>query len=92
MNVLKPHLQTTVFTLLEAGTSQREIGRVSGIDSKTIRAYQQRWLVQRANYPGVAAGTEPQMPAPRPPAMAQPTSSACEVHREFIAAHLRLKL
>ena len=90
MNVLKPHLQTTVFTLLEAGTSQREIGRVSGIDRKTIRAYQQRWLTERSNSPGVASGTEPQMPAPRPPAMAQPTSSACEVHREFIAAQLRL--
>ena len=28
MNVLKPHLQTTIFTLLEAGTSHRQIERV----------------------------------------------------------------
>ena len=32
MNVLKPHLQTTIWTLLEAGTSQREIERVTGRD------------------------------------------------------------
>ncbi len=29
MNVLKPHLQTTVATLLTAGKSQREIGRIT---------------------------------------------------------------
>lgn len=43
MNVLKPHLQTTIRTLLQAGASQREIERVTGIDRKTIRAYQQRF-------------------------------------------------
>ncbi len=37
MNVLKPHLQTTIWTLLGAGASQREIERVTGIDRKTIR-------------------------------------------------------
>ena len=39
MNVLKPHLQTTIWTLLAAGASQREIERVTGIDRKTIRGY-----------------------------------------------------
>jgi len=43
VNVLKPHLQTTVWTLLEAGASQREIERATGIDRKTIRAYQKRY-------------------------------------------------
>ena len=45
MNVLKPHLQTTIWTLLESGTSQREIERVTGIDRKTIRAYRMRSMI-----------------------------------------------
>jgi len=39
MNVLKPHLQTTVKTLLDKGISQREINRKTGVDRKTIRKY-----------------------------------------------------
>jgi hypothetical protein len=35
VNVLKP--------LLEAGASQREIERVTGIDRKTIRSYQRKF-------------------------------------------------
>ncbi|MFD2850303.1 IS21 family transposase [Eoetvoesiella caeni] len=91
MNVLKPHLQTTIVTLLEAGTSQREIARVTGIDRKTIRAYQQRWASERANSPGVATGSPPQTPPPRPPAITTTTVSTCEPYREFIAAQLRLR-
>jgi hypothetical protein len=37
MNVLKPHLQATVKTLLGKGISQREINRKTGVDRKTIR-------------------------------------------------------
>ncbi len=39
MNVLKPHLQATVKTLLVKGISQREISRKTGVDRKTIRKY-----------------------------------------------------
>ena len=39
MNVLKPHLQVTVKTLLGKGISQREINRKTGVDRKTIRKY-----------------------------------------------------
>jgi DNA invertase Pin-like site-specific DNA recombinase len=39
LNVLKPHQQSTVFTLLELNKSQREIHRITGIDRKTIRRY-----------------------------------------------------
>jgi hypothetical protein len=39
MNVLKPHLQATVKTLLGKGISQREINRKTGVDRKTIRKY-----------------------------------------------------
>jgi hypothetical protein len=39
VNVLKPHLRTTVFTLISQGISHREIHRLTGIDRKTIRFY-----------------------------------------------------
>ena len=91
MNVLKPHLQTTILTLLGAGTSHRQIERVTGIDRKTIRAYGQRFAAERSNSPGVATGSEPQTPPPRPPAVVGPTVSACEPHRAFIEEQLRLK-
>jgi len=91
LNVLKPHLQTTILTLLEAGTSHRQIERVTRIDRKTIRAYSQRLTTERSNSPGVATGSEPQTPASRPPAVVEHTVSACEPHRAFIEAQLRLK-
>lgn len=56
LNVLKPHLQSTVFTLLERQTSQRQIQRLTGIDRKTIRRYQAIFVSRRAaeaNSPGV---------------------------------------
>jgi hypothetical protein len=43
VSVLKPHLQTTLLTLLASNISQREIARVTKIDRKTIRAYAKRW-------------------------------------------------
>ena len=56
---MKPHLQTTVWTLLEAGASQREIHRVTGIDRKTIRG-DQKWFATAAaaNSLGVAKRRE----------------------------------
>ena len=72
MNVLKPHLQTTVATLLAAGKSQREIGRITGVDRKTIRTLAQRIVAESANSPRVAAGALPQIPPPPPPAKATP--------------------
>ena len=106
MNVLKPHLQTTVWTLLEGGASQREIQRVTGIDRKTIRGYQKQFVAVPANSPGVAtgspgasAGPAQQIPPPRPPAPkpapslppVAATASACEPHRAFIEAQQRLR-
>jgi transposase len=97
LNVLKPHLQTTIWTLLDAGASQREIERVTGIDRKTIRAYQKRFaaVAISANSPGVATDPAGQIPPPRPPtavtAIAAATASACEPHRDFIQAQLRLR-
>jgi len=67
---LKPHLQTTLRTLLEAGASQREIERVTGIDRKTIRSYQRKFAEGAANSPGVATDPEGELPPPRPPTTA----------------------
>ena len=91
MNVLKPHLQTTLSTLLGAGKSHREIERVTGIDRKTIRAYHQRLSAEPSNTPGVATGPVSQIPPPRPPAAHPQTVSACEPHRAFIETQLRLR-
>ena len=92
MNVLKPHLQTTIATLLAAGRSQREIERVTGIDRKTIRAYQKRLAPAAAsNSPGVATGSREQNPPGWPPAPGSISTSACEPHRTWIEAQLQLR-
>src|SRR5437667_12647701 len=86
VNVLKAHLRITIETLLQNGTSHREIQRRTGVDRKTIR----RHAAAPANSPGVATGSEAdpdQSPPPRPPGPepeARPawiTPSACEPHR-----------
>jgi len=88
---LKPHLQTTLRTLLEAGASQREIERVTGIDRKTIRSYQRKFAAGAANSPGVATDPAGELPPPRPPTSATVSASACEPYRAFIEAQLRLR-
>ena len=106
MNVLKPHLRTTVETLLGAGASQREIQRRTGVDRKTIRRY-----ARAPNSSTLATGSEGvegQSPPPRPPgsegvetAVSGPTTatpvsepggavSACAEHREWIEAQVQL--
>jgi transposase len=85
LNVLKAHLRITLQTLLQNGASQREIERVTGVDRKTIRRY-----AAAANSSGVATGSGAvvaQTPPPRPPALAR---SACELHRPWIEAQVRL--
>ena len=58
MNVLKPHLQTTIRTLLEAGATQREIERVTGISRHTIRTWPKRFAEEvGANCSAVATGS-----------------------------------
>ena len=99
MNVLKPHLQTTIRTLLASGASQRQIEKISGIDRKTIRSYAKGFAAEGLNSSGVATGSLgaglAQIPPPWPPALpafvVAATVSACEPHREFIEAQLRLR-
>ncbi|MHC2378416.1 hypothetical protein ACVIHA_002791 [Bradyrhizobium liaoningense] len=97
------HLQSTVLTLLDRNTSQREIHRLTGVDRKTIRRYQALRAGAEANSPGeVTTGSvsaDGQIPPPRPPAFgtseATVTSSlarsACEAHRTWIEEQVRLK-
>ena len=90
MNVLKPHVQTTLLTLFKAGATQHAIERVTGIDRKTIRAYQRRWQAEQSNSPTPARADGHQIPPPWPGAVRQ-QDSHCEQHREFIEAQLRLR-
>jgi hypothetical protein len=105
LNVLKPHLQSTVFTLLQRQKSQREIQRLTGIDRKTIRRYQAIFESQQAavaNSPGVTTGSEAgtaQIPAPPRPKASEAVAAAaafnfgrssCERHREWIEQQVRL--
>mgnify|MGYP001168654630 CR=1 FL=1 len=97
---MKAHLRTTIQTLLDRGTTHREIARRTGIDRKTIGGYARAM----ANSPGVATGSEAQagqIPPPRPPAPADApvttprstapqTPSACEPNRAWIEAQVGL--
>ena len=92
---MKPHLQTTIWTLLKGGATQREIERITSISRHTIRLYQRRFAADPANCPGVATTDSPSQTAPpRPPTSAPIVPSLalskCESHRAFIDAQLRL--
>ncbi len=73
MNVLKPHLQTTILTLLAANKSQHEIAHITRVDRKTIRSLARRVGGRNSNFSSVATGSAVQSPPPRPPA--RPTVS-----------------
>ena len=91
MNVLKQHRQATVFTLLAAGKGQREVARITGINRKTVRAYQRQFAAGGSNYPGMATGSVIQNTPPRPPAPSKASTSACEPYRAFIETQVRLR-
>jgi len=105
MNVLAPDLQTTIRILLGKGLSQREIGRNTGIDRKTIRRYARLFERLPCEETGhsespavrdVATGSGEvwgENPRPRPPVpqveLPRPVRSGCEDHREWIERQLR---
>ena len=86
---MKPHLRMTLATLLQTGTGQREMARVTGVDRKTIRRY-----TLASNSPGVATGFEAggiENPPPWPPALVpKQAASACRVHGEWIESQVAL--
>ena len=100
---MKPQLQSTVFTLLDRQTSQRQIQKLTWVDRKTIRRYRALLAAAEAKSPGeVTIGSqsgESQIPPPRPPAIEAPVTSltsgvvrsACEPHRTWIEQQVRLK-
>lgn len=105
MNVLKPHQKSAVLTLVQNNISQHEIGRKTGVDRKTIRKLARAVALALAgadsNSPMAtgSVGLPLQIPPPRPPAGEAPISgsglpqharSACEAHREWIEAQVRL--
>ncbi len=93
---MKPHLQTTIATLLDSGNGLREIERLTGVDRKTIRTWQRRWTeasgaVTEVPTASGVAGSPVQIPPPWPPTPPTQTASICEPHRDFIEAQLRLR-
>lgn len=104
MNVLKPHLESTVMTLLGNGVPQREIARKTGVDRKTIRKLVRKLTTTPAaasNSPTLATGSPvlvSQNPPPWPPENTvtgvpfgtSQQRSACEEHRLWIEEQLCL--
>ena len=93
---MKPHLQTTIWTLLRNGATQREIARVTGISRHTIRACEKQFASQGDTGPpgtviDASTQTAPPWPPTRPPGSAPSSiTSACEPHRVFIESQLKL--
>lgn len=93
---MTPEKRSTVITLLLKGISQHEISRKTGIDRKTIRKIARSLVVPPGNSPMAtgAAGAGDQIPPPRPPGPTEVAHgvvrSACEPHREWIEAQIRL--
>jgi transposase len=97
VNVLKLHLQTTIWTLLKAGSTQRQIERATGISRHTIRAYKKKfdsqspdWSADQASAPIQTAPPWPPTPAAAP-AEQLTGASICEPYRDYIESQLRLK-
>ena len=93
MNVLKPHLKSSVLTLVEREVSQHEISRKTGVDRKTIRKLARAVGLALAggesNSPTPATGPESlsgQIPPPRPPAGEAGGEAVC---RPRLPAHAR---
>lgn len=87
MNVLKQHLQSTIFTLLERGASQHKIHELTGVDRKTIRRYQAIYESQQtvgvnsstAAPTGLAEPAGAQIPPPQTPPSPRPPAHGAAV-------------
>jgi transposase/5S rRNA maturation endonuclease (ribonuclease M5) len=103
MNILKPEKRNAIDILSNNGASQREIHRKIKIDRKTIRKYRNPSNSQTeedsdSKSSTLATGSDgkiDQNPPPRPPArdddkIPKQARSACDSHREWIEAQVRL--
>lgn len=95
---MKPHLQTTIWTLLGKGSTQREIERLTGISRHTIRAYHKQFLARATTADGESGGEPVQTAPPWPPAPVTggvvalvASLSVCEPYRSYIEAQLQLR-
>lgn len=77
---MKPHLRTTVETLLARGETQREIAKRTGVNRRTIRAI----AAKRSGVAADSASPSDQTAPPRPPATVKQAESRCEPFRSFI--------
>jgi transposase len=94
VNVLKLHLQTTIWTLLKAGSTQRQIARATGISRHTIRAYKKQFDSQSPDSAPDQSSAPIQTAPPWPPAPSTEQltgASICEPYRDYVQAQLRLK-
>lgn len=103
MNVLEPHEQQSILTLIRAGLSYREIHRRLGFDREAIAKYAEAAGIRSAHAAkpatpeGVTTGSENQN---RPPSQGCPpdggaakpgvTESACSPFREWIGEQVAL--
>ena len=94
---MKLHLQTTIWTLLKAGSTQRQIERATGISRHTIRTYKKKFDSQNPN-PSINQASPPiQTAPPCPPtpgtALTQQltSDSIFEPYRDYFESQLRLK-
>lgn len=97
MNVLKPQRKHAVVTLLENGVSQHEISRRTRVDRKTVRKIALALGETDSPMATGSADLTSQIAPPRPPAATSASArtpalarSACEPHREWIEAQVRL--
>ena len=97
---MKPHLQTTIWTLLEAGRQpardRARHGDRSQDDPRVPAALRRGSGQIPPGWPPAPGGRQipppwPPAPAPAAPLGCAPTASACEPHRAFIEAQLRLR-
>ena len=94
MNVLKLHLQTTIWTLLKAGSTQRQIERATGISRHTIRSYKKKFDSQSPDSAPDQSSAPFQTAPPWPPTSSPELvigASICEPYRDYVEAQLRLK-
>ncbi len=90
LNVLKLHKKSTVVTLLERGDlSQRQIAMLAGVNRRTVKVIAEELWPARSNCTTPSTGPGQTAP-PRPPGPPL-AASACEPHRGFIEAQLRLR-
>ena len=91
---MKQHLQTTIWTLLKAGSTQRQIERTTGISRHTIQAYKKQFDCMGSDSSPDKSSAPIQTPPPWLTTLSTErltSASICEPYRDYVEAQLRLK-